>query len=60
MQNQLIKLRATVERGEAAKQQLEYELLKVNKALNDERRQALEREANLSEINKSLNGIYVL
>ena len=47
-----------MERGEAAKQQLEYELLKVKKALNDERRQALEREASLSEINKSLNGIY--
>ncbi|RDD41449.1 Coiled-coil domain-containing protein 171 [Trichoplax sp. H2] len=55
LQNQVIKLRATVERGEAVKQQLDYELLKVNKDLNHERRQALERESSLSEINKSLS-----
>lgn len=56
LQSQVAKLRSTVEKGEANRQKLEYELMIANRAANQEKRAAAERENALQKTNAGLKG----
>lgn len=49
LQSQVAKLRSALERGEATKQKLEYDLALASKASNQDKREALEREMKLQK-----------
>ncbi|XP_020628839.1 coiled-coil domain-containing protein 171-like isoform X2 [Orbicella faveolata] len=54
LQGQVAKLRSTVEKGEANRQKLEYDLTIANRVANQEKRAAAERESALQKTNASL------
>lgn len=54
LQSQVAKLRSTVEKGEANRQKLEYDLTITNRAANQEKRAAAERENALQKTNAGL------
>ena len=56
LQSQVAKLRSTVEKGEATRQQLEYDLTIASRTANQEKRAAAEREFTLHKTNASLKG----
>ena len=57
LQSQIAKLRSTVEKGEANRQKLEYDLTIASRTANQEKRAAAEREGALQKTNASLKGI---
>ena len=57
LQGQVAKLRSTVEKGEANRQKLEYDLTIANRVANQEKRAAVERESALQKTNASLKGM---
>ena len=57
LQGQVAKLRSTVEKGEANRQKLEYDLAIANRAANQEKRAAADREGALQKTNASLKGM---
>ena len=57
LQGQVAKLRSTVEKGEANRQKLEYDLTIANRVANQEKRAAAEREGALQKTNASLKGM---
>lgn len=57
LQGQVAKLRSTVEKGEANRQKLEYDLTIANRVANQEKRAAAERESALQKTNASLKGM---
>ena len=60
LQSQVAKLRSTVEKGEANRQKLEYELMIANRAANQEKQAAAERENALQKTNVGLKGGFLL
>ncbi|XP_048583728.1 coiled-coil domain-containing protein 171 isoform X2 [Nematostella vectensis] len=54
LHSQIAKMRSAVERGEATRQKLEYELALSHKAANQEKRSASDRENHLQKTNASL------
>ncbi|XP_028514348.1 coiled-coil domain-containing protein 171 [Exaiptasia diaphana] len=50
LQSQVAKLRSALERGEATKQKLEYDLALANKASSQDKREAAEREMKLQKV----------
>ncbi|KAJ7371526.1 hypothetical protein OS493_024866 [Desmophyllum pertusum] len=54
LQSQSAKLRSAVEKGEANRQKLEYDLTIANRVTNQEKRAAAERESALQKTNASL------
>ena len=59
LQSQVAKLRSTVEKGEANRQKLEYDLMITNRAANQEKRAAAERENALQKTNAGLKGEFL-
>ena len=59
LQSQIAKLRSTVEKGEANRQKLEYDLTIASRTANQEKRAAAEREGALQKTNASLKGIAI-
>jgi len=57
LQSQIAKLRSTVEKGEANRQKLEYDLAVANRSANQDKRATVEREAALQKTNASLKGV---
>ena len=52
----MARLRAQLEKGEALRQNLEYELSKLKREMNQDQHQAIQREQLLSQVNESLKG----
>ena len=52
------RLRAQLERGEAVRQNHEFEMAKLNRQLAQERRRAAEREAAMADANDMLRRTY--
>ena len=59
LQSQIAKLRSTVEKGEANRQKLEYDLTIASRTANQEKRAAAEREGALQKTNSRLKGIAI-
>lgn len=59
LQSQIAKLRSTVEKGEANREKLEYDLTIASQTANQEKRAAAEREGALQKTNASLKGIAI-
>ena len=57
LQSQVAKLRSSVEKGEANRQKLEYDLTIASRTANQEKRAAAERESALQKTNASLKGM---
>ena len=57
LQSQVAKLRSTVEKGEANRQKLEYDLTIASRTANQEKRAVAERESALQKTNTSLKGM---
>lgn len=60
LQSQIAKLRSTVEKGEANRQKLEYDLTIANTSASQEKRMAAERESTLQKTVANLKGVYSL
>ena len=60
LQSQVAKLRSAVEKGEANRQKLEYDITIANRLANQEKRAAAERENALQKTNASLKGLSCL
>lgn len=60
LQSQVAKLRSAVEKGEANRQKLEYDLTIANRVANQEKRAAAEKESALQKTNASLKGMLCL
>ena len=60
LQSQIAKLRSTVEKGEANRQKLEYDLTIASRTANQEKRATAEREGALQKTNASLKGIAII
>lgn len=60
LQSQVAKLRSAVEKGEANRQKLEYDITIANRLANQEKRAAAERENALQKTNASLKGVLCL
>ena len=56
LDTELAKTRAQLEKGEAVRQNLEFELAKWRKTLGQEKRSFSEREHLLTEVNDSMKG----
>ena len=52
------RLRAQLERGEAVRQNHEFEMAKLNRQIAQERRHAAEREAAMADANDMLRRMY--
>ena len=57
LQSQIAKLRSAVEKGEANRQKLEYDLTIANRGANQEKRTAGERESALQKTIANLKGV---
>lgn len=60
LQSQIAKLRSAVEKGEANRQKLEYDLTIANTSSSQEKRTAAERESTLQKTVANLKGVYSL
>ena len=60
LQSQIAKLRSAVEKGEANRQKLEYDLTIANTSGSQEKRMAAERESILQKTVANLKGVYSL
>lgn len=60
LQSQIAKLRSAVEKGEANRQKLEYDLTIANTSGSQEKRMAAERESALQKTVANLKGVYSL
>ena len=56
LQSQVAKLRSAVEKGEANRQKLEYDMTIANRAASQDKRAAADRENALQKTNASLKG----
>jgi len=56
LQSQVAKLRSALERGETTKQKLEYDLALVNKALSQEKRNAMDKDAKMHKLASEQKG----
>ena len=57
LDSDVMRLRAQMEKGEAVRQNLEFEVVKLRRDLEQERVTSTERETLLSDVNDSLKGI---
>ena len=56
--SELTRMRAAMEKGEAVRQNLEYELAKLRREVGQEKRSAGERETLLADVNDSMKRMY--
>ena len=56
MESDVARMRAVVEKGEAVRQNLEYEMAKMRRDINQEKRNANERENILADANETMKG----
>lgn len=60
LQSQIAKLRSAVEKGEATRQKLEYDLTIASTSASQDKRIAAERESALQKAIANLKGVYSL
>lgn len=57
LESQVAKLRSQLEKGEATRQNLEFELTKCQREINHQRSLAYDKESELSEVKDHLQGL---
>lgn len=57
LESQLAKLRSQLEKGEATRQNLEFELTKCQREMNHQRSAVYDKESELSEVKDHLQGL---
>ena len=60
LDSEVTKLRAQLEKGEAVRQNLEYELSKARRDINKEKRNVSERDTLLTEVNDTMKRKHAL